>query len=259
MNGALLTTMGRALASVANSDQDPNRTGAPRARLGRRRGRASGRATCSSARERLVYLQVYDHRREPRRLVPGLAGARHVAGRPEEGLRQLLAVPRFVAAPTRRAPKRSASGYAAASPQAPPGGFSITADPFDALASMASVLARPARAVKQQGRAAENRRVRTSKSQKNWCYGVQFRAISATARSACCYDATRFRRVFAGSRECEQACPAPPAPALTRHDWPSRPRSAPETRAVVEPRPPGAPKCLDRVSTRNRGPQLTSR
>src|SRR5439155_27114852 len=86
--------------------------------------------------ERLGYLQVYDHRRERAGYVLA-AQLRRVSPAPEDAP-ALLAVLRFV----RDTPGAEALGiaYAAAYLKAAPAG-TITAEPFDALASMAERLA----------------------------------------------------------------------------------------------------------------------
>src|SRR5258706_7419964 len=145
---ALLTTVA-ALASVAIVTQDQTALRAA-ARDSAAQQAVLWRGDVLEVRgERLGYLQVYDHRRER----AGYVLASQVRGTsltPEEAP-ELLAVLSFV----RDTPGAEALGigYAAAYLKAAPAG-SISAEAFDAPASMAERLARRA-AVKQQGRGAE--------------------------------------------------------------------------------------------------------
>ena len=203
---ALLTTVA-ALASVAIVTQDQTALRAA-ARDSAAQQAVLWQGDVLEVRgERLGYLQVYDHRRER----AGYVLASQVRGTslaPEEAP-ELLAVLRFV----RDTPGAEALGigYAAAYLKAAPAD-SITAEPFDALASMAERLARRA-SVKQQGRSAE---IVASHLEVANAYGVQFKSYEHDGAIRLCYDGDAFRRVFAFAANAEQRARA--ALALTRHD-----------------------------------------
>jgi len=156
--------------------------------------------------ERLGYLQVYDHRRER----AGYVLATQVRGSslaPEEAS-DLLAVLRFV----RDTPGAEALGigYAAAYLKAAPAG-TITAEPFDALGTMAERLAR--RASVRQGKAGD---AVASHLEVAGFYGVQFKSYERDGALRLCYDGDAFRHVFALAASADQRARA--ALALTRHD-----------------------------------------
>jgi hypothetical protein len=158
--------------------------------------------------ERLGYLQVYDHRRER----AGYVLASQVRGltlAPEEAP-ELLAVLRFV----RDTPGAEALGiaYAAAYLKAAPA-VAITAEPFDALASMAERLARRASVRQVNGKVADAVAAHLEVAAS---YGVQFTSLERDGAIQLCYDGEALRRVFALAASAEQRARA--ALALTRHD-----------------------------------------
>ena len=159
--------------------------------------------------ERLGYLQVYDHRRERAGYV--LASQLRPLSPAPEDAPALLAVLRFV----RDTPGAEALGiaYAAAYLKAAPAG-TITAEPFDALASMAERLAWRASVRQANGKTSDAVAAHLDVAAS---YGVQFKSIErddGTLRL--CYDGEAFRRVFALPGTAEQRARA--ALALTRHD-----------------------------------------
>lgn len=168
---------------------------------------------------KLDHLQVWDHRLERggylrasqvRRVGSGAADAR-----------DLLAVLRFL----RDTPGAEALGiaYVAAYLQAAPAG-DITAEPFDALGSMAERLARRANA-KASGNAAQQIEVVAS-------YGVKFSGVEREGLLRLCYEGEAFRRVLAMSVAMpEQRARA--ALALTRHDCVD-PALPPQARAGLD-------------------------
>lgn len=157
--------------------------------------------------QRFGYLQVYDHRRERAGYVLA-SQVRGTAAAPDEAA-SLLAVLRFV----RDTPGAEALGiaYAAAYLKAAPGN-AITAEPFDALASMAERLARRA-SVRQGGKTSDSVAAHLEVAAS---YGVQFKSYEHDGAIRLCYDGDAFRRVFALPSTAEQRARA--ALALTRHD-----------------------------------------
>ncbi|HWH82128.1 MAG TPA: hypothetical protein VNU71_07815 [Burkholderiaceae bacterium] len=156
--------------------------------------------------DRLGYLQVYDHRRERAGYVLATQ-VRGTALAPEEAP-ELLAVLRFV----RDTPGAEALGigYAAAYLRAAPAG-AITAEPFDALGTLAERLAQ--RASVRQPKAGDAVAAQLEVAS---FYGVQFRSYERDGAIRLCYDGEAFRRVFALAASAEQRARA--ALALTRHD-----------------------------------------
>ncbi len=155
--------------------------------------------------ERMDYLQVYDHRRERAGYIR--ASQVRTTSLAEADAPALLSVLRFV----RDTPGSEALGisYAAAYLKAAPA-QEITAEPFDALGTMAERLAR--RASLRQGKAetiAAHLEVATS-------YGVTFNSYERDATVQLCYDGEAFRRVLALPSTAPQRARA--ALALTRHD-----------------------------------------
>ena len=157
--------------------------------------------------QRFGYLQVYDHRRERAGYV--LASQVRGTALASEEAPSLLAVLRFV----RDTPGAEALGigYAAAYLKAAPAD-AITAEPFDALASMAERLARRA-SVRQGGKTSDSVAAHLEVAAS---YGVQFKSYEHDGAIRLCYDGDAFRRVFALPSAAEQRARA--ALALTRHD-----------------------------------------
>lgn len=156
---------------------------------------------------KLDYLQVYDHRRERAGYVR-MAEVRSSSLRPSDAA-ELLAVLRFV----RDTPGAEALGigYAAAYLKAAPA-EAISAEPFDALGSMAERLAQRASARQNKAEAATlaaHLEVATS-------YGVNLRSFERDGKLQMCYDGEAFRRVLALPATAEQQARA--ALALTRPD-----------------------------------------
>ncbi|AKJ31634.1 hypothetical protein AAW51_4943 [Caldimonas brevitalea] len=196
-----------ALASMAivTQDQVPLRAG-PRDSAAQQAVLWQG-DTLEVRGERMGYLQVWDHRRERAGYVLA-SQVRTTSLKPEEAP-ELLAVVRFL----RDTPGAEALGigYTAAYLKAAPAG-DITAEPFDALGSMAERLAR--RASAQQGSKASatvaaHLEVATH-------YGVNFRSYDHDGALRLCYDGEAFRRVLAMAASPEQQARA--ALAVTRHD-----------------------------------------
>ncbi|MEW6704765.1 MAG: hypothetical protein AB1430_07940 [Pseudomonadota bacterium] len=157
--------------------------------------------------ERLDHLQVYDHRRERAGYVRAMQ-VRRLTLTPGEAP-QLLAVLRFL----RDTPGAEALGiaYAAAYLKAVPAG-EITAEPFDALGTLAERLARRAsvrQAKPQDAALAAHLEVAAA-------YGVQMRSIEHHGRVQLCYQGDAFLRTLALEPTPEQHARA--ALALTRDD-----------------------------------------
>lgn len=159
--------------------------------------------------EKLGYLQVYDHRRER----SGYIRAAQVrplslaaADAPE-----LLAVVRFL----RDTPGAEALGisYAAAYLKAAPA-EAITAEPFDALGSMAERLAR--RASARQNKPNDHSSTLAAHLEVVGSYGVAWQSFERDGRVQLCYNGEAYRRVLALPASEEQRARA--ALAVTRHD-----------------------------------------
>ncbi|GJI93181.1 hypothetical protein [Duganella hordei] len=157
--------------------------------------------------EKQDFLQVYDHRRERagyirasqvRKVSLALADA------PE-----LLSVVRFL----RDTPGAESLGisYAAAYLKAAPAA-AITAEPFDALGSMADRLAR--RASSKQGKQGDVTIAAHLEVVAN--YGIGIRSFEREGRMQLCYDGEAFRRVLAMQSEPRQRATA--ALGLTRQE-----------------------------------------
>lgn len=156
--------------------------------------------------ERMGYLQVWDHRRERAGYVLA-SQVRTTSLKPEEAP-ELLAVVRFL----RDTPGAEALGigYTAAYLKAVPAG-AITAEPFDALGSMAERLAR--RASAQQGKAGQTVSAHLEVATH---YGVTFKSYEQDGTLRLCYDGEAFRRVIAMAANAEVRARA--ALAVTRND-----------------------------------------
>ncbi|HKX43455.1 MAG TPA: hypothetical protein VJO99_20010 [Burkholderiaceae bacterium] len=158
--------------------------------------------------EKLGYLQVYDHRRERAGYV--LASQVRGTALAADEAQSLLAVLRFV----RDTPGAEALGiaYAAAYLRAVPAD-AITAEPFDALASMAERLAQRASVRQVNARSSDALAAHLEVARS---YGVQFTSLEHDGTIRLCYDGDAYRRVFALTASAEQRARA--ALALTRHD-----------------------------------------
>ena len=153
------------------------------------------------------FLQVYDHRRERAGFVRASQVRRvslAAADAPE-----LLSVVRFL----RDTPGAESLGiaYVAAYLRAAPA-QAITAEPFDALGSMADRLAR--RASARQGKA--NDGTLSAHLEVVSAYGVHMPGFERDARVQLCYDGDAFRRAMAMPSSPEQKARA--ALGLTRHE-----------------------------------------
>ncbi len=170
---------------------------------------------------RLDHLQVYDHRRERAGYVRA-SQVRALASAPAEAP-QLLAVLRFV----RDTPGAEALGiaYVAAYLKVAPAG-QITAEPFDALGTMAERLAQRA-STRATNNTAVNAHLDVAAQ-----YGVKFNSYEQPGSVQLCYDGAAFAQVLALARAASagQATAPGAAPvatpeqharamlALTRHD-----------------------------------------
>jgi hypothetical protein len=157
--------------------------------------------------ERMEHLQVYDHRRERAGYVKA-ASVRRVSLTPADAP-QLLAVVRFL----RDTPGSEALGiaYAAAYLKAAPA-EAITAEPFDALGTMAERIAR--RASTKQSKA--NDLVLASQVEGLAAYGVTLRSVERDNRVQLCYDGEAFVHALSLPNTPEQHARA--VLALTRED-----------------------------------------
>ena len=159
--------------------------------------------------ERMDYLQVYDHRRERAGYVRASQVRLTQAGAADAP--ELLSVLRFV----RDTPGQEALGvgYAAVYLKAVPV-QAITAEPFDALGTMAERLARRASA-RAAAPGADNRLAAQLEGVAS--YGVRILSHEHDGTVRLCYDGEAFRRVLS----MPSATPAQRARAvlgLTRHD-----------------------------------------
>lgn len=153
---------------------------------------------------RLDHLQVYDHRLERAGYVR--ASQVRVIGEGDAEARELLAIVRFV----RDTPGAEALGIAtvAAYLKVAPAA-SITAEPFDALGTLAERLARRAGS-KSPGNASAQMEVAAG-------YGVRFTSFERSGAMQICYDGEAFARVASmPAASAQQRTRA--ALALTRHD-----------------------------------------
>jgi hypothetical protein len=154
------------------------------------------------------YLQVYDHRRERGGYIRAVQ-VRRVALSPTEAP-ELLAVVRFL----RDTPGAEALGisYAAAYLKAVPA-ESLTAEPLDAIGSMADRLARRA----STDRTKSNDVAPAAHLEVAAQYGLRVKSFERSGRVQICYDGEMFRRVLAmPSAEPDQQARA--ALGLTRHE-----------------------------------------
>jgi hypothetical protein len=138
--------------------------------------------------EKQDFLQVYDHRRERAGYIRA-AQVRKVSLAPADAP-ELLSVVRFL----RDTPGAESLGisYAAAYLKAAPAA-DITAEPFDALGSMADRLAR--RASSKQGKQGDTTIAAHLEAVAN--YGVGIQSFEREGRMQLCYDGEAFRRVLA--------------------------------------------------------------
>ena len=154
------------------------------------------------------YLQVYDHRRERAGFVRA-AQVRRVNLSPGEAP-ELLAVVRFL----RDAPGIESLGisYAAAYLKAVPA-EALTAEPFDAIGSMAERLARRVSADRPRSTDA----TLAAHLEVIQQFGLRVKAFDRNGRAQVCYDGEMYRRVLAlPSADAEQRARA--ALGLTRHE-----------------------------------------
>jgi hypothetical protein len=154
------------------------------------------------------YLQVYDHRRERAGFIREVQ-VRRVSLAPGDAP-ELLAVVRFL----RDAPGAEALGisYAAAYLKAVPA-ESLTAEPLDAIGTMAERLAKHASADRGKGKdPALGAHLEVAAQ-----YGLKVRSIDRNGHVQICYDGEVYRRVLAmPSAEPDQQARA--ALGLTRHE-----------------------------------------
>jgi len=157
--------------------------------------------------EKQDFLQVYDHRRERAGYIRA-AQVRKVSLAPADAP-ELLAVVRFL----RGTPGAESLGisYAAAYLKAALAA-DITAEPFDALGSMADRLAR--RASSKQGKQGDTTIAAHLEAVAN--YGVGIQSFEREERMQLCYDGEAFRRVLAMQSSPQQRANA--ALGLTRQE-----------------------------------------
>jgi hypothetical protein len=157
--------------------------------------------------EKQEFLQVYDHRRERAGYIRA-SQVRTVSLAPDDAP-ELLSVVRFL----RDTPGAESLGvsYVAAYLKAVPAA-AITAEPFDALGSMADRLAR--RASSRQSKQGDLTIAAHLEAVAN--YGVGIRSFEREGRMQLCYDGEAFRRVLAMQAEQRQRAVA--ALGLTRQE-----------------------------------------
>lgn len=194
--------------------------------------------------ERQDYLQVYDHRRERAGYIRANQ-VRKVSLAPADAP-ELLSVVRFL----RDTPGAEALGisYAAAYLKAAPA-TAITAEPFDALGSMAERLAR--RASTRQGKQGDA--VIAAHLEVVVNYGVGVRSFEREGRMQLCYDGEAFRRVLAMLSEPQQRATA--ALGLTRQECVD-PTLLPGARMALDE---WRAKVLDRVDLKELAPYVRNR
>ena len=202
-----MITAAAALAAVAIVTQDSAALRATPRDSGTTQAQLTSGDTLEVRGARLDYLQVYDHRRERAGYVK--ASQVRLTNASAADANELLAVLRFV----RDTPGQEALGvgYAAAYLKAAPAN-AITAEPFDALGSMAERLAR--RASSRNGSpdnklAAHLEGVAT--------YGVRILSYEQDGAVRLCYEGEAYRRVLA-MKEATPEQRARAALGLTRHD-----------------------------------------
>lgn len=155
--------------------------------------------------ERLDYLQVYDHRRERAGFVR-VSEVRRLSLQPEDAV-ELFAITRFLRDSV--GDESLGIAYAAAYLQAAPAKL-ISADPFDALGTLADRLAQRA----SVNRSAAREIVLAAHLEVVARYGIHIRSFEQAGRMQLCYDGEAFRRVLALPASDEQKARA--ALALTR-------------------------------------------
>lgn len=149
--------------------------------------------------EKQDFLQVYDYRRERAGYIRA-SQVRRISLAPADAP-ELLAVVRFL----RDTPGAESLGisYAAAYLKAAPAA-AITAEPFDALGTMADRLAR--RASSRQGKQGDITIAAHLEAVAN--YGIGIRSFEREGRMQLCYDGEAFRRVLAMLSEPRQRATA---------------------------------------------------
>ncbi len=157
---------------------------------------------------KLDYLQVYDHRRERAGYVKA-SQVRELSMKPEEAP-DLLSVVRFL----RDTPGSEALGisYAASYLKAVPA-EALTAEPFDAIGTMADRLASRASANRVKANATTIGAHLEVVAQ----YGVRMKRFERDGTMQVCYDGEMFRRVLA-MPSADPAQRARAALGLTRHE-----------------------------------------
>ncbi|CAN7272106.1 hypothetical protein [Duganella sp. LjRoot269] len=172
--------------------------------------------------EKQDFLQVYDHRRERAGYIRA-SQVRKVSLAPADAP-ELLSVVRFL----RDTPGAESLGigYAAAYLKAAPAA-AITAEPFDALGSMADRLAR--RASSKQGKQGDVTIAAHLEVVAN--DGIGIRSFEREGRMQLCYDGEAFRRVLAMQSEPRQRATA--ALGLTRQECVD-PALGPGARAALD-------------------------
>lgn len=194
--------------------------------------------------EKQDFLQVYDHRRERAGYIRA-AQVRRISLAPADAP-ELLSVVRFL----RDTPGAESLGisYVVAYLKATPAA-AITAEPFDALGSMAERLAR--RASSRLGKQGDTVIAAHLEAVAN--YGVGIRSQEAEGRMQLCYDGEAFRRVLAMQSTPPQRAAA--ALGLTRTECVD-PALGPGARAALDT---WRAEVLDRVELTGLAPHLRNR
>lgn len=194
--------------------------------------------------EKQDFLQVYDHRRERAGYIRA-AQVRRISLAPADAP-ELLSVVRFL----RDTPGAESLGigYVAAYLKAAPAA-AITAEPFDALGSMAERLAR--RASSRQSKQGDVVIAAHLEAVAN--YGVGIRSQEGDGRMQLCYDGEAFRRVLAMQSTPPQRVTA--ALGLTRTECVD-PALGPGARAALDV---WRAEVLDRVQVAELAPHLRNR
>ncbi len=194
---------------------------------------------------KLDYLQVYDHRRERAGYVKA-SQVRELSMKPEEAP-DLLSVVRFL----RDTPGSEALGisYAASYLKAVPA-EALTAEPFDAIGTMADRLASRASANRVKANATTIGAHLEVVAQ----YGVRMKRFERDGTMQVCYDGEMFRRVLA-MPSADPAQRARAALGLTRHEFVD-PNLGPTDRYEVDR---WRAEVLDRVPSTGLDPELLNR
>jgi len=194
--------------------------------------------------EKQDFLQVYDYRRERAGYIRA-SQVRRISLAPADAP-ELLSVVRFL----RDTPGAESLGisYAAAYLKAAPASV-ITAEPFDALGTMAERLARRASAKQgKQGDAAIAAHLEVVAN-----YGVGIRSFEREGRMQLCYDGEAFRRVLAMLSEPQQRATA--ILGLTRQECVD-PTLRPGARVALDD---WRAEVLERVDLKDLAPHMRNR